>query len=539
MRFLVALLAALSLQAPAYAQDVVARQKAAQAQASADAAQATANAAQSAAATAQVTANTANSAAGTAQTTANTALSTANAAVTPSQLTSGLATKADATPTGIANAGGAVATTVSMTNRVNRVANIFRAAKLSNPWDNPVVTSAPTIAQSATHDSALTQNIPAVVGGVPNTGKFTFAGGSPYVISTFLVFPSISEAPATGNLNGFGGGTAGDMLSQVSWAVEGECWCAKVEFEIGSAASAAGYKIQINGAYVSKTATAIVANQKFLSVDFGSLGWHRIRLESQSILTGIWVAPTAEWRATDLSDVLRMVWVGNSYFRDGAGVNSSVDHTGILPFAACSMLGVRDCRSAGIGSSGYLQTASRSTYRGRVSYVSTYDPNPDVIVISDPANDYANGQTTAAITAEALLTWQAYRAANPNAVIVVTGMQPRISGPGASEIAVETALKAQFDVWADPYSVWVPISTDPVPWVTTANKSLLIAPDNVHLLTPPTAGNAAAGAADAQIGRRMADGIRSALDTLRRQISWNDVTVPANDNTPIYYPKAA
>lgn len=430
-------------------------------------------------------------------------------------------------------------TTSTRADRINRIAAIFRNAKASNAWDNPVATSPPTIAQSATHDSALTQNIPAVVGGVPNTSKFSFFGGSPYVISTFLVFPSISEAPATGNLNGFGGGTAGDMLSQVSWAVEGECWCAKVEFEIGSAASAAGYKIQINGAYVSKTATAIVASQKFLSVDFGSLGWHRIRLESQSILTGVWIGPAAEWRATDLSDALRMVWVGNSYMRDGAGVNSSVDHTSTLPFAACVMLGVRDCRSAGIGSSGYLQTASRSTYRGRISYVATYNPNPDVIVISDPANDYANGQTTAAITAEALLTWQAYRAAFPTALIVVTGMQPRISGPGASEIAVETALKAQYDAWADPFSIWVPITLDPVPWVTTANKSLLIAGDNVHLLTPPTGGNSSAGAADAQIGRRMADGIRSAVETLRRQLSWNTLVPPANDNTPINYNLAA
>lgn len=404
----------------------------------------------------------------------------------------------------------------ALADRIDWISGIMRAAKASNPWDNPVASSPPTIVQSATHDVALTQNIPAISGGVANTSKFSFFGGAPTVASTFLVFPSISEAPSNGNLNGFGGGASVDVLSQVSWAVEGECWCSKIEFEIGSSASAAGFKIQINGAYVSKTATAIAASQKFLSLDFGSLGWRRIRLESQSILTGVRIGAADEWRPTDLSDALRAVWVGNSYFRDGAGVNSSVDHASILPFAACSMLGIRDCRSAGIGSTGYLLAGSRSTYRGRVSYAATLNPDADIVIISDPANDYANGQTTAAITSEALLTWQAYRSAYPNALIVVTGMQPRISGPSAAVQAVETALKAQFDTWADPFAVWVPISNDPTPWVTTANASRLIAGDNVHLLSPPTGG--AAGAADAQIGRRMADGIRSAVDALRRQI---------------------
>lgn len=412
----------------------------------------------------------------------------------------------------------------AIARRIDWISGVMRAAKTSNPWDNALAASPPAIAQSATHDTALTQNIPAVTGGVANTSKFSVFGGAPTVVGTFLVFPSISEAPSNGNLNGFGGGASVDVLSQVSWAVEGECWCSKIEFEIGSSASAAGYKVQINGAYVSKIATALAANQKFLSLDFGALGWRRIRLESQSILTGVRIAAADEWRPTDLSDVLRAVWVGNSYFRDGAGVNSSVDHTSILPFAACSMLGVRDCRSAAIGSTGYLMAASRSTYRGRVSYAATLNPDADIVIISDPANDYANGQTTAAITSEALLTWQAYRNAYPTALIVVTGMQPRISGPSASVQTVETALKAQFDVWADPFSVWVPISNDATPWVTTANASRLIAGDNVHLLSPPTGG--AAGLADAQIGRRMADGIRSAVDALRRQIGANDLALP-------------
>ncbi|UAK25659.1 hypothetical protein [Sphingomonas nostoxanthinifaciens] len=135
------------------------------------------------------------------------------------------------------------------------------------------------------------------------------------------------------------------------------------------------------------------------------------------------------------------------------------------------------------------------------------------------AYGYNDAGSSAPTAAAALTCWQTVRAAYPKALIVVCGpwMSP---GQLATTLANrENVIKASFDSWTDPLSMFIRINTDPSPWVVgTGNVGNLkgdgnadwdIQSDGVH--PSKTAGN---GNGQWMLARRFTQSFRTGLSAL-------------------------
>jgi hypothetical protein len=82
-----------------------------------------------------------------------------------------------------------------------------------------------------------------------------------------------------------------------------------------------------------------------------------------------------------------------------------------------------------------------------------------VLLIVGSGNDDSFAAST--LQADALATFQAYRAALPTVLVIVLGVDAGSTGPSAGRLATEAAVKAAFTAWADPNSYFIPVSNDP------------------------------------------------------------------------------
>ncbi len=167
-------------------------------------------------------------------------------------------------------------------------------------------------------------------------------------------------------------------------------------------------------------------------------------------------------------------------------------------------LGWHDPWDFAIGGTGYVNPgAGFFTFGQRVAEALTR--SPDMWVFMGSGNDF--GHAAAEITAAALAAFRAIRSGGSSAPVIVLGVWPK---DGAAS-AMEAAVKAAFDAFADPASAWVPIAGDAsgVPWITgewnnaghpgSSNAAQLIGDDRNHPIDLGTA----------YLARRIARAIRA------------------------------
>lgn len=339
---------------------------------------------------------------------------------------------------------------------IENIRNKAAAAKISNPQDNAVLASPPTIstttASSAT--AGLTKAYRIFNGSNLNLTNFYTAGGAPVVMyNAYAAFQCVTY-PSGGNI--------GSGKHSTAWAVEFMTDSPKFDLALGQGAY--GFRLIVDGQYVSRTPTTGLSGSMptFRTVDFTSAGGRkarRIRVEGTLDLgfCGVNVAPTDRVWKPEANDVVRCSIFGDSIT---AATGTSFTSDG-WPFVMGQMLGW-EVTSASIGSTGYVTPGTYWKVADHLAADLALEPY-DVIAFAAGIND--GGQSTATITANALACFQTARATYPFAPIIVFGSFGGSTGPSATWIGVENAIAAAVTSLGDPNTYFVPINTAPTPWI--------------------------------------------------------------------------
>ena len=383
-------------------------------------------------------------------------------------LTASLAAKADASsvpttpgqvgaePEGLSTATRNGLSTTFITRLGTRLRLASEHARGRTSLDLGVMSSPPTIANgSATLDASLTK----VYTITANPTVFATSGGEREIYSTnFWIFPAVTLP------NGTGGNIGNGDFNVNGWAVEFMADATKLEIRCLKGTSLRGLMIEVDGQRVQDTSIAWVSSTStmYTLLTFGSRAIRHIRVEASEFsgFRSIAVGPTdAIWNPG--GDSLTMAVVGDSI----TAMTGASRPNGGFAKSLGKLLGIADVREVGIGGTGMINPGTWSSTFGDTHRVADVVAcSPDIIVIPASPNDTA--YTAAQITAAALATYQAYRAANPDTPIVAGGLFPGSAAASAGTIKIESAAKAAFDAWADPSSFWVSIVNDPDgPWV--------------------------------------------------------------------------
>jgi hypothetical protein len=125
--------------------------------------------------------------------------------------------------------------------------------------------------------------------------------------------------------------------------------------------------------------------------------------------------------------------------------------------ASLRKAGIRYASMASIGGSGYNTPGASSRYSARnlLAFNNFASIGADVVVFCHGYNEYLNDATAnIATAAAATAAWTSARAQFPNALIVVIGPWSANKSAIATMIALDVALQAAFQAWADPRSTW-------------------------------------------------------------------------------------
>lgn len=345
-----------------------------------------------------------------------------------------------------------VADSATVANRLGTRLRLARErARGRTSLDLGVMASPPTIANgSASLDASLTK----VYTIAANPAVFATSGGAPTVYSTnFWIFPAVTLPNGTGGNVGNGG------FNVNGWAVEFMADATKIEIRNLKGTSSRGLMIEVDGQRVQASSITWDSSTStmYTLLTFGSRAIRRIRVEGSEFsgFRAIAVGPTdAIWNPG--GDRLTMAMVGNSIT---AMTGASLPNGGFAKSLG-KLLGLADVREIAIGGTGMVNPGTANSTFGDVHRVADVVAcAPDIIVIPASPNDTA--YTAGQITAGALATYQAHRAANPDTPIVAGGLFPGSAAAAAGTIKIEAAAKAAFDAWGDPNSFWVPIVSDP------------------------------------------------------------------------------
>ncbi len=360
---------------------------------------------------------------------------------------------------------------------IARVKRALARAAAFNPEDAPADTTGVTLSMEAAADPALTRIYGAVAGGTALTSTTLdrvarFSGGRATIDTNLrYIFPVASIAPAVN----------GQLASLLPATPSYQAWGYEVEFSVPDAVKVQlrmsgftthGIRVLENGHYLNKAPLPFQANgsQNYPTLVFADRRPRTIRIEGMQNdeLVHVAVAPAASIAKSEgPQDRVIALCTGDSY-SEGTGST----FPGLLAWtkALGRRLGWSDTRQVAVGQTGYLSNANnlRSTVRQQVAnwFIVNNDlvgTDVDVVCIAAGYNDYT--QPPAAVQAEAYLTWQAIRAACPNAIIFVFGSHAGMRGPDAQTLAVDAAIQTAFAQWADSRAFFVPIASDPAPWM--------------------------------------------------------------------------
>jgi lysophospholipase L1-like esterase len=331
------------------------------------------------------------------------------------------------------------------------------AARRTNAIELGVMTTPPTVVggSSSLPDAALT-NAFRVSSGQANCFRFT--GGTPQMYAgVYYTFPVVTT--------GANGNTPGDS-TKTTWQCAVEWYSDAPKLAIRHLTTSM-YQLEVDDQAVSAT-TFTDSNQggtRYISVDFAGVAKvrkYRLELWSATGFDGVYV-PTGYSVWPVKSDTgLVVASVGDSVDA-GTGVSEPGN---AWQNTAGKLLGFTDVRMVALGGTGFTNAGTwNNVFASAARIADVVAINPDILIISASQNDDLAGAT--AITAATLAGLKAYRAALPNAPIVVCGVDAGSSGPTATRLATEAATLAAFTAWADTNSWYIPVAADPAgSWFT-------------------------------------------------------------------------
>lgn len=372
----------------------------------------------------------------------------------------------------LGNGQGTVGTTSPFKATLTRIKVATTAAAASNPVDFPDMASPPTLSQSNTHDATLTvQANPSA-----NPTVFRNSPGNRYIFDavTGLMMGTSNQSPATAtNLSSFAGSTTPVL------AAGDEQNCYTVDFYVTNATvveldvrrfvpDTVPYRIIIGNSFLARNGFIGSAGE-FAKLTFASAFTGQITVECQfsgSLFSGVSVSAGGTITAPP-GATYNMLALGDSITEGASSGDATFYAYDRWASTAAKQLGFL-VRNAGVGQTGYSNPGpTHSKLVDQLPYLWADSTAHDIVAIANGVNDFNNGYSNATIAADALAAWQAIRAHQPQALIVVVGIWGCAFGPSAQLIATENALKAQFDAWADPCSVFLRNSTDPAgSWFT-------------------------------------------------------------------------
>lgn len=366
------------------------------------------------------------------------------------------------------------------------------AALISNPVDNADMASPPTITQAGTHNAALT----VTANFVDTPAKFRISPGNKYGRTTTkgLYIGTANLSPSTnGNLSGvtsLSPALVNNGENEVCYTIDFVATGQIVELALRvTGDNVMPYRVIVDNHFVARD--GIANTGQYVSMDFGSSATRSITVEVQ-MQSFLGVAVSAGGSITAPADqTVKAAFTGDSITESiSSGETIAYVYDGWASTFS-KRNGINSMRNAAVGGTGYWNTfgGSRSKIFDQMDYWISGDTY-DLIGFAGGYNDQ-NQVANATTAANALACWQRARAAQPNALILVTGIPGERTGPSAALLATENALKAQFDAWADPFSIFLPISTDPEgPWIYgtgyvgstngTGNSDTLVSSDGIH-----------------------------------------------------------
>ncbi len=324
---------------------------------------------------------------------------------------------------------------------LRRLRALAAAAAVSNPWDNPVMASPPTMTADATIDSSLTRQFRPASGGVLANNDFGLFGGVPVVTGglptmTYLsaVTRGTGTTPSGGNINGSG-------KTQYGQRIRFQHFGTKFDFLTYGTAK---WRLIVNGQYASRSfltsSAGSTANPSYNHVVFSSIGIRNIEIELDggTPFGGVNCEPTSYIEQPGFDDALRMIVVGDSFT---VGQLSSTFHNSWTQILA-RKLGIADVIANGLGGTGLINAGSVWNAAAHITDIT--DASPDIIGLAMGFNDQAS--STAAIQAAATSWIASVRALNSgqfaNTPIFVFGPWSGSTGPSATMIGVENAIAA-------------------------------------------------------------------------------------------------
>lgn len=314
----------------------------------------------------------------------------------------------------------------------------------------PLLSNPPTITTgTANLDTALTKSYRWDT----SPDVFRICGGTPTPYFTSYVRAPVVTLPQ-------GVGNASATRNGYTWFYEFESTSQKVMIHmIGS--NTPGLKIEVDGQKVSNSVVpypGTTGDAYFLIANTASAPRHyRVWVERNAAFMRVFVGPN-ETVSRPRRIPVRLAVLGDSI---AASAGSTARPDGNFASLLGKRMGWDDVRQIALGGTGFVSADAtyNSKFGDATRLADLAEANPGVILVSATPNDNAN--TPAAITAAVLSTLQAYRTTAPTALIIVAGLIPPAGGVAAATLANENATKAAFDQWADPNSMWIPVSTDP------------------------------------------------------------------------------
>lgn len=422
---------------------------------------------------------------------------------------------------------------IARTTTIQRLQRAARNADASNLFDNAVLAGGYV---TITDQGSTPAGYPKIYAYSAANVNFTVRGGKPTNSSGQ---PTRFGARATSILSGNGNlGTSTPEESRIS-ALEFMTDAQSVYVRVTRQTSA-GYRIAINGQYVSKSLQAYGTTDAFsnwIILTFASAGNNKVRFESDDTVIYAQVAVAQNksvWPITE--EPIHAAWIGDSF---STGYNSGYGWFGFAAIAS-QKLGWDDPWALAVSGTGYTSTSPVNFPASDPRRLADLTPGNgitfDVVVVALGGND------TTLTASEVTATLQAIRAKVPNAVIVVLGPWAFTTGPNAATLAKEATISGAVAALNDPMMKFAPMNTDPAgAWLfgttnvsapnTNDNTGLYITSDGTH---PNKAGHE-------YLGRRAALAIRAALSSLVAAVNDNahGVLMADNDNTLINYNLAA
>jgi hypothetical protein len=345
---------------------------------------------------------------------------------------------------------------VNPTDLGQRLRTAAARAWRANGVELGLMAAPPTITTGTSNlDGTLTKSYLTASGGTPS---FRVTGGT--ATQCAGVFSAFLSAPVVTMPSGSGGNTAGNgATSTYQWSAE--FWTDAPKVMLHNLCSSNTYMVEVDDQPVSGTGLAFPASSGsgYTLLDFTSVGGSAIRkirveLATAAGFAGVYVGPTYTiWPPSDGGSEIRVAVVAGSI---DVGTGSTLAN-GARPKLLGKLLGWTDVRPVAHGGTGFVAASTTNVFGDALRVADTVAANPNLVIISASQNDDAS---VASLAAAALAAFQAYRTALPAVPIVVTGVVAGSSGPSATRLSNEAAVKSAFDTWADSRSIWIPMCSD-------------------------------------------------------------------------------